>query len=82
MKKVLALVLSLVLVVGVVATLAACGGKEDASQSDFEYIQEKGQLVIGITYFAPMNYFDENNELVGFETEFATAVCEKLGVEA
>ena len=82
MKKVLALVLSLVLVVGVVATLAACGGKDDAPQSDFEYVQEKGELVIGITYFAPMNYFDENNELVGFETEFAKAVCEKLGVEA
>ena len=81
MKKVLALVLSLVLVVGVVATLAACGGKEAAPQSDFEYIQEKGKLTIGITYFAPMNYFDENNELVGFETEFATAVCAKLGVE-
>ncbi|MBQ5883524.1 MAG: amino acid ABC transporter substrate-binding protein, partial [Clostridia bacterium] len=64
MKKVLALVLSLVLVVGVVATLAACGGKEAAPQSDFEYIQEKGKLTIGITYFAPMNYFDENNELV------------------
>ena len=73
MKKVLALVLSLVLVVGVVATLAACGGKEDAPQSDFEYVQEKGELVIGITYFAPMNYFD---------AEFAKAVCEKLGVEA
>ena len=82
MKKVLALVLSLVLVVGVVATLAACGGKVDAPQSDFEYVQEKGELVIGITYFAPMNYFDENNELVGFETEFAKAVCEKLGVKA
>ena len=36
MKKVLALVLSLVLVVGVVATLAACGGKDDAPQSHFE----------------------------------------------
>jgi polar amino acid transport system substrate-binding protein len=82
MKKVLALVLSLVLVVGVVATLAACGGNEDAQKTDFEYIQEKGELVIGITYFAPMNYFDENNELIGFETEFATAVCEKLGVKA
>ena len=82
MKKVLALVLSLVLVVGVVATLSACGGNGDEAQkSDFEYIQEKGKLTIGITYFAPMNYFDENNELVGFETEFATAVCEKLGVE-
>ena len=81
MKKVLALVLSLVLVVGVVTALAACGGKEETPDSDYEYIKEKGKMVIGITYFAPMNYFDDNNELVGFETEFATAVCAKLGVE-
>ena len=29
-----------------------------------------------------MNYENEDGELVGFETEFAKAVCEKLGVEA
>ena len=27
-----------------------------------------------------MNYLDENNKLIGFETEFATAVCEELGL--
>ena len=52
-----------------------------AEESDWEYIQNKGVLVVGITYFAPMNYQDENGELVGFETEFAKAVGEKLGVE-
>lgn len=52
------------------------------TDSDYQYIMDKGELVIGITYFAPMNYMDENNNLVGFETEFAKAVCEKLGVEA
>ena len=40
----------------------------------------KGELIIGITYFAPMNYMDDNGQLVGFETEFATAVCDKLGL--
>jgi polar amino acid transport system substrate-binding protein len=29
-----------------------------------------------------MNYENENGELVGFETEFAKAVCEVLGVNA
>ena len=43
---------------------------------------DKGELVIGITYFAPMNYQNEDGELVGFETEFAKAVCAKLGVNA
>lgn len=49
---------------------------------DWAYIADKGTFVAGITYFEPMNYFDENGELIGFETEFTKAVCEKLGVEA
>lgn len=52
------------------------------NDSDYKYIMDKGELVIGITYFAPMNYENEDGELVGFETEFAKAVCEKLGVKA
>ena len=49
--------------------------------SDLAYIKDKGTLVIGITIFEPMDYYDENNELTGFEVEFGKAVCEKLGVE-
>lgn len=56
---------------------AACGKK-----SDWASVQEKGYFVCGITVYAPMNYFDENDSLTGFDTEFATAVAEKLGVEA
>ncbi len=71
--------------------LAACGGdsgadttdpSDNAAVSDLDYIKEKGELVIGYTLFAPMNYEDDNGELTGFETEFAKAVCEELGVEA
>lgn len=49
---------------------------------DWQYIADKGNFVAGITLFEPMNYYDENGELTGFETEFTNAVCEKLGVEA
>lgn len=56
--------------------------KQAEKDSDWEYIKNKGELVIGITYFAPMNYEDKDGELVGFETEFAKAVCEVLGVKA
>lgn len=56
--------------------------KESETDSDYKYVTDKGELVIGITYFAPMNYENEDGELVGFETEFAKAVCAKLGVEA
>ena len=54
--------------------------KQAETDSDWEYVKNNGELIIGITYFAPMNYLDDNNNLVGFETEFATAVCEELGL--
>jgi len=54
---------------------------ENATDAEWEYLQEKGELIIGITLFAPMNYKDNNNELTGFETEFSKAVCEILGLQ-
>ena len=91
LKKILAVLLA-VIIAGVV--FAGCSGaKEDtadttsadttaagAAESDLAYIQDKGTLVIGITYFEPMDYLDENGEVTGFEVEFGKAVCEKLGV--
>ena len=53
----------------------------EIKSGDLEYVKNKGELIVGITYFAPMNY-EEDGELIGFETEFAKAVCEKLGVKA
>lgn len=55
---------------------------DDVQEGDLAYVKAKGEMVIGITIFAPMNYYNDNEELIGFETEFAKAVCEKLGVEA
>lgn len=52
-----------------------------AEESDLEYIKDKGEMVIGYTVYAPMNYTDDNGVFTGFDTELATAVCEKLGVE-
>lgn len=55
---------------------------DEVTEGDLAYVKEKGKLTIGITLFAPMNYYNESEELIGFETEFAKAVCAKLGVEA
>ena len=52
-----------------------------SGDSDWAYIEGKGKMTIGVTMFAPMNY-EENGELIGFDTELAKAVCEKIGVEA
>lgn len=76
-KRIVALVLA---VLTLVLALGFAGCKKN-DKTDWDYIADKSELVIGITYFRPMNYM-ENGELVGFETEFAKAVCEKLGVTA
>ncbi len=52
----------------------------EAGDSDWAYVQGKGEMIVGITMFAPMNYEDESGELIGFDTELTKAVCEKIGV--
>ena len=66
-----------------VASFAASGSAaaSETAASDLDYIKEKGKLVIGYTVYEPMNYTDADGSFTGFDTELATAVCEKLGVE-
>ena len=88
--------ISTVLALGMAASLAACGGSastaastestaasaaEATADSDLAYLQNKGKMTIGYTVYEPMNYTDESGTFTGFDTELATAVCEKLGVE-
>ena len=51
-----------------------------ASDSDVQYIKDKGKLVVGITEFEPMDYKDANGEWIGFDADMAKLVAEKLGV--
>lgn len=77
MKKLLALMMSVMMVLG----LAACGGGNDTTTTGWDYIADKGELVIGLDdTFAPMGFRDTNNELVGFDIDLANAVGELLGV--
>lgn len=71
--------------------LAGCGnntdansnaGGDDAAKSELAAVTDAGKLKIGYTVYDPMNYTDEETgEFIGFDTEFAQAVCKKLGVE-
>ena len=88
-KKIIALILAALAVV-MCFSFAACGNKStdgnasdgNTSASDLAYIKEKGKMVIGYTEIPLLNYNDEEGNFVGFETDFAKAVCEELGVEA
>ena len=58
-----------------VPTADPCTGSDDWSK-----IQAKGKLVIGITDYKPMDYKNEDGEWIGFDADYARAVCQKLGV--
>ena len=52
------------------------------AESDLAYVQGKGTLVVGITYFAPMDYKEEgSDEWIGFDADIAKAFAESLGVD-
>ena len=70
------------------STPAASSASQGQSSSVAAYatslddIKAKGELVIGLDdTFAPMGFRDENGDLVGFDIDLATAVCEVLGVK-
>ncbi len=63
------------------ASGSAAASASETAASDLDYIKEKGKMVIGYTVYEPMNYTDADGNFTGFDTELATAVCEKLGVE-
>lgn len=82
-KKLLLVAMMLVLVVSSFA-LTGCGGSDDSTSEDtsWTYIKDKGELIVGLDdTFAPMGFRDEDNNLVGFDIDLATAVCKELGVE-
>ncbi|MBQ4119363.1 MAG: transporter substrate-binding domain-containing protein [Clostridia bacterium] len=71
MKKLLILFLTLIM------SLNLVGCKRG---SDLEEVKKANKLVVGITYYEPMNYKVEG-EWTGFDTEFARLFAEELGVE-
>ena len=66
MKKILSLILALTMCA---LCFAACGEKKDDT------------LTCGVTIFENMNEKDENGNWTGFESEFAMAVGEIIGMK-
>lgn len=81
LKKTTSILLILTMILGAAAALTGCGGEDTTDDSGWAYIENKGELVIGLDdTFAPMGFRDENNQLVGFDIDLANAVGEQLGV--
>ncbi len=73
MKRILALIMAMVLMLGVCA-LGGCGKKEEDAG-------DKKILKIGMTEYAPMNFKDDNGAWTGFDTEFAQKAAKELGYD-
>ena len=78
MKKTLAFVLAILMCL-TAFIMTSCESKDP--ESDWENIRKEGKFVVGCTLFEPMNYNDADGNLIGFDTEYAKAVAEYLGVE-
>lgn len=52
----------------------------EAAESEVEAIKAKGELVVGITDFEPMDYKDADGNWIGFDADLANAFGESLGV--
>lgn len=73
MKKIISVLMSLCFSICFIFCVA-CSSNKKGTLDD-------GVLTIGYTIYAPMNYFDDNGDFVGFDTELAKAVGKELGVE-
>lgn len=71
MKKFLVLLLALIM------SLSFIGCKRG---SDLEEIKKANKIVVGVTYYEPMNY-KVDGEWTGFDSEFARLFAKELGVE-
>lgn len=52
-----------------------------SGDSDVDYIKNKGNLIVGVTDFAPMDYKDDSGNWIGFDAELAGKVADDLGVD-
>jgi len=75
------------IVIAALMTTGCTGGSEEMAvapgpgQSDSEFVQSKGTLVVGVTDFAPMDYRDGEG-WSGFDADLAEAFAESIGVTA
>ena len=95
MKKILAMLLAIAMLACLFAGCGNSDKSNDGSTpgsdaapaadvtaaSDYEELQVKGTMVVGITDFAPMDYRDDNGEWTGFDAELARMVASQLGLE-
>lgn len=79
MKRKIALITLVMLVMSILAVGCGSNQKGDTSMED---IKKKGKFVVGLDdTFAPMGFKDEKGEIVGFDIDLAKEVAKRMGIE-
>jgi polar amino acid transport system substrate-binding protein len=74
MKRLFALILTVVMVCALFASCSASG-------SDLERVKKADKLVVGVTVYPPMDYIDDaTGEWAGFDADLAKMFADSLGV--
>ena len=72
--------LILFVLLAVILTMTACGGKEPANR--LEAIQDAGKMVVGTSAdYPPFEYVDENGNFVGFDIDVINEIGKRMGVD-
>lgn len=83
MKKAIKIMSLVLAVLMCMFAVVGCGAqkKDDdtASTGSTASTAPQKTIVVGYTIYAPMNYFDENDKLIGYDTELAEKVFTNLG---
>jgi len=72
-EKIMKKIACFTVILALAASVAFAGGSGDKDSA--------GKLVCGVTQFEPMNYLDARGNWIGFDTEFAQLVGQKLGMK-
>ena len=83
MKKMIAMLMALMLVMTGIAVFTACDGNNDPAETTKAEIKtvKEGKLVMGTNaYFKPYEYYD-GETIVGIDAEIAAAIADKLGMK-
>lgn len=78
MKKMMTLVLAILMLASL---LTACGAANAPAETPTDAPTNAQTIVVGYTIYEPMNYFDDNGKLIGYDTELAEAVFGNLGYQ-
>jgi len=95
MKKTIALLLVVVMVLGVMFSAVGCSKQQEQAaeqqqkeeqkeepKTTLDIIKERGKLIIGTSAdYPPYEFYDENKNVVGFDIDVAKKIAEKMGVE-